>query len=274
MRHVTHICVTFGVKTAVKSEMRAKSLGASNVYMERTECTEVTHECALVGPREIRAGAWKSREILESTRKFPNFLWPRGAAAWRQARSTRRIPLGCTACGKIENKTIFRVEWKSGKTHNGERRWAFADPICRKRFSCRERTRSAYGVAVRRTRSRRSSGVTTFDLARGLLRPGKLIYVNSCPQVRGGNGAASRGVRMALVVVGADERDSERVGGSVRLVQDFGRPSHSPVTLDLSAPSRRAAGRRRRPQARSRPPARQWEQETGAAHAGALKSSA
>src|SRR5918995_5818458 len=54
-----------------------------------------------------------------------------------------------------------------------------------------------------------------FELARGLLRPGELIYVSSCPQGRGGNGAAPGGLRIALVVVGADERDSERAGGSV-----------------------------------------------------------
>jgi hypothetical protein len=74
-----------------------------------------------------------------------------------------------------------------------------------------------------------------FELASGLLRPGELIYVSSCPQGSGSNRAAPNGPRMALVVVGADERNPERAGGSVRLVQDFGRPGDSPVTLDLSA---------------------------------------
>lgn len=77
-----------------------------------------------------------------------------------------------------------------------------------------------------------------FEAARGLLRPGELIYVSSCPLVRGGNGAAVPGeLRMALVMVGPDQRDAWRAGGSVRLVQDFGRPTDSPVTLDLSAPT-------------------------------------
>lgn len=80
-----------------------------------------------------------------------------------------------------------------------------------------------------------------FEVARGLLHPGELIYVSSCPKERGGNGAASGGLRMALVVVGADERDPERAGGSVRLVQDFGRPSDSPARLNLSAPSESGA---------------------------------
>jgi hypothetical protein len=78
----------------------------------------------------------------------------------------------------------------------------------------------------------------------GLLRPGDLIYVSSCPAPAQG-GTAPGGPRMALVVAHPDERNPAHAAGSVRLVQDFGRAS------DPAGAS----------QARPRPPARQQEQE-------------
>lgn len=51
----------------------------------------MTHGCALAGPAEIRAGAWKIAGNSKMARKFPNSLSPWGAAARRQARRTRRI---------------------------------------------------------------------------------------------------------------------------------------------------------------------------------------
>ena len=66
-----------------------------------------------------------------------------------------------------------------------------------------------------------------FGLARTLLRPGELIYVSTFPQPAPAGGP-SRGevrgeVRLALVMVRAEA--FERADGSVRLVQDFGRPA-------------------------------------------------
>jgi hypothetical protein len=78
---------------------------------------------------------------------------------------------------------------------------------------------------------------------------------------------------MALVVVGADERDPERAGGSVRLVQDFGRPSDYPAArLNLSAPSESGVLVPPATLKRGRGRPRGSEQETGAAHADPLKS--
>jgi hypothetical protein len=76
-----------------------------------------------------------------------------------------------------------------------------------------------------------------FAAARGLLRAGELIYVSTVPQDTRSGRTAPGGPRMALVMVLADERDSERGGGSVRLVQDFGRPSDCPGTLQAPAPT-------------------------------------
>ena len=71
-----------------------------------------------------------------------------------------------------------------------------------------------------------------FAVARGLLRPGELIYVSTAPQ-QAGLGAPARGeARLALVMVRADQRGA----ASVRLVQDFGRPGDPPGTLARAAP--------------------------------------
>jgi hypothetical protein len=58
----------------------------------------------------------------------------------------------------------------------------------------------------------------------GLLRPGDLIYVSSCPAPAQG-GTAPGGPHMALVMARPDERNPAHAAGSVRLVQDFGRAS-------------------------------------------------
>jgi hypothetical protein len=68
-------------------------------------------------------------------------------------------------------------------------------------------------------------------VARGLLRPGELIYVSTSPR-RERDGGAERGeVRLALVMVRAEERSPAQADGSVRLVQDFGRPDDPAETL-------------------------------------------
>ena len=46
-----------------------------------------------------------------------------------------------------------------------------------------------------------------FEHARGLLRPGELIYVSTCPGAARGSGADPGAARLALVRVRADERD-------------------------------------------------------------------
>jgi hypothetical protein len=95
-----------------------------------------------------------------------------------------------------------------------------------------------------------------FEYGTGLLRPGDLIYVSICPPQ--GNGAAGE-PRMALVMTRPDERDPARAGGSVRLVQDFGRatdpagPLPSGATFLPAAPAKR--GRGRPPGSRNRKPA-------------------
>jgi hypothetical protein len=69
-----------------------------------------------------------------------------------------------------------------------------------------------------------------FAVARGLLRPGELIYVSTVPQQAG---ADARGeARLALVMVRADERGA----ASVRLVQDFGRLGDPSGALERAAP--------------------------------------
>jgi hypothetical protein len=45
---------------------------------------------------------------------------------------------------------------------------------------------------------------------------------------------------MALVVVGADERDPERAAGTVHLVQNLGRASAFPRTPGMHAPTEAA----------------------------------
>jgi hypothetical protein len=95
-----------------------------------------------------------------------------------------------------------------------------------------------------------------FALARALLRPGELVYVSSAP--RHGDGPARGEVRLALVMVRAAERGAERADGSVRLVQDFGRPGDPAAPLHglppplsaVAAPIKR--GRGRPPGSRSR----------------------
>jgi hypothetical protein len=74
-----------------------------------------------------------------------------------------------------------------------------------------------------------------FRIASGLLRQGELIYVSARSRRIGSNGAEPGEPHMALVMIGADERDASRVGGSVRLVQDFGRPSDRPARREAAA---------------------------------------
>jgi hypothetical protein len=75
-----------------------------------------------------------------------------------------------------------------------------------------------------------------FAMARGLLRQGELIYVSMRPGEGRSNGSGPGEPRMALVMIGADERDALVAGGSVRLVQDFGRPSDGAGRADAAAP--------------------------------------
>src|SRR5918994_245296 len=76
-----------------------------------------------------------------------------------------------------------------------------------------------------------------FAPARGLMRAGELIYVSTCPQEKRGSRVEPGERRIALVMVQADERNAERGGASVRLVQDFGCPNGSPGTPDAPAHS-------------------------------------
>jgi hypothetical protein len=70
------------------------------------------------------------------------------------------------------------------------------------------------GAGVRHQRPAR--GGAGAGPARGLLRPGELIYVSTCPGAPRGSGADYGAARMALVIARADERDAERALGSVR----------------------------------------------------------
>lgn len=72
-----------------------------------------------------------------------------------------------------------------------------------------------------------------FALARALLRPGELIYVSTAPPQsdRSESGAA----RLALVMVRAEAQGSDRADGSVRLVQDFGRPGDPAPGMEHAA---------------------------------------
>jgi hypothetical protein len=74
-----------------------------------------------------------------------------------------------------------------------------------------------------------------FKMASGLLRAGELIYVSARSRRAPGNGAQAGEPHMALVMIGADARDASRAGGSVRLVQDFGRPSDASGTREAAA---------------------------------------
>jgi hypothetical protein len=101
-----------------------------------------------------------------------------------------------------------------------------------------------------------------FVAARGLLRAGELIYVSTCPPVTRGSGAEPGATRMALVMVQSDQQDCARAGASVRLVQDFGRPSDCPGTRQAAAPTGADAppapvkrGRGRPPGSRTKKPA-------------------
>ena len=97
-----------------------------------------------------------------------------------------------------------------------------------------------------------------FEHARGLLRPGELIYVSTCPAAPRGSGADHGAARMALVMVQADERGRERAAGSVRLVQDFGAPGDPAGVSGAPAPDVAPAllkrGRGRPPGSRTKKP--------------------
>jgi hypothetical protein len=91
-----------------------------------------------------------------------------------------------------------------------------------------------------------------FAAARALLRPGELIYVTTAPQPTAPGGPARTETRLALVMVRGEERSPERADGSVRLVQDFGRPSDpsgapgspaSPAPDAAPPPAKRGRGR-------------------------------
>ena len=96
-----------------------------------------------------------------------------------------------------------------------------------------------------------------FGLARTLLRPGELIYVSTFPQPApaGGptRGEARGELRLALVMVRAEA--FERADGSVRLVQDLGRPADpSGPAGGAVAPAPVERGRGRPPGSRTRKP--------------------
>jgi hypothetical protein len=78
-----------------------------------------------------------------------------------------------------------------------------------------------------------------FALARALLRPGELIYVSAAPAPAGGPEVGE--ARLALVMVRAE--GSGRADGSVRLVQDYGRPTDPSETAAPPAPVKRGRGR-------------------------------
>jgi hypothetical protein len=92
----------------------------------------------------------------------------------------------------------------------------------------------------------------------GLLRPGDLVYVSSCPP-QAQEGLTPGGPHMALVMARPDERNPAHAAGSVRLAQDFGRASDSPGTLhpgpapDAAAPPAKR-GRGRPPGSKTRKP--------------------
>ena len=75
-----------------------------------------------------------------------------------------------------------------------------------------------------------------FAEARGLLRPGALIYVSMRPRSTRTRGAAPGETRMALVMVRARQDNAAAADGSVRLVQDFGRPTDRRWMVDTPEP--------------------------------------
>jgi hypothetical protein len=84
-----------------------------------------------------------------------------------------------------------------------------------------------------------------FEAARGILRPGELIYVS----MRAGaesHGPEPDATRVALVMVGPGERGT----ASVRLVQDFGGPD-APTSVSVTPVKR---GRGRPPGSRNKEP--------------------
>jgi hypothetical protein len=103
------------------------------------------------------------------------------------------------------------------------------------------------------------------QMGSSLLQQGELIYVSARSRRSPSNGAAADEPHMALVMIGADERNASRAGGSVRLVQDFGRPERSANEArgrrPISVGRVDAAGAG---QAWSRPSPRQPKQKTGA----------
>ena len=99
-----------------------------------------------------------------------------------------------------------------------------------------------------------------FALARSMLRPGELIYVSTAPARADGPrpDEVRREARLALVMVRANQQSPDRPDGSVRLVQDFGRPSDplaeaAEAVTHAAAPGRR--GRGRPPGSRTKKPA-------------------
>ena len=95
-----------------------------------------------------------------------------------------------------------------------------------------------------------------FALGSALLRPGELIYLSVAP--RQSNRAERAEAHLALVMVRADARSPERADGSVRLVQDFGRPgdpagTDAPGAPEPATPVRRGRGRAPRSRTRKAP---------------------
>ena len=74
-----------------------------------------------------------------------------------------------------------------------------------------------------------------FAAASGMLRPGELIYVSMRPRATRACGAAPGETRVALVMVRAHQSNPETADGSVRLVQDFGRPTDPAGIPDTAA---------------------------------------
>jgi len=93
-----------------------------------------------------------------------------------------------------------------------------------------------------------------FGAARGMLRPGELIYVSTAPQPVRRDGPARGATRLALVMVRGDPRGPELAGGAVRLVQDLGRPDDPPGTLASPAPPVADASPASPKRGRGRPP--------------------
>ena len=80
-----------------------------------------------------------------------------------------------------------------------------------------------------------------FATVRGLLRAGELIYVSMRVRATPGSRGELGEPHVALVMVRAEGRERERAAGSVRLVQDFGRPSDAANALSAAAPGSASA---------------------------------